>query len=287
MNDGGSLEIPELETADDEYFNALCGTLPEELQQAYPGYGENFKIGYLALNHGDFEGAVEGLTLAMSENPSPDSYIPLELATAHWNLGNASEARQLLEPFIENHPDALPAYQLLCEIFWDQGAFEKAEALLSRLPTDLAASVAVHLLKGETLFRAGNITAAQTYYTEFMQTYGYNEAVARALAQTHEALGEPAQARDVYANIMSSCAGCGARIDPVVKHKYADLSFEAGLHTMDILELYLSLARERPEYAADFYEKVSRIYAAMGYDDEARRFHSFAIQAGGEEGHVQ
>ena len=41
----------------DEYFYALCGTLPEEVQDAYMSYGENFKAGYLALNRGDFEAA--------------------------------------------------------------------------------------------------------------------------------------------------------------------------------------------------------------------------------------
>lgn len=269
----------EMETPDDEYFHALCGTLPEEIQDAYQGYGASFRDGYVALNRGDFEAAVEFLSRAVAEHPSPDSYIPLELATAYWNSARSAEALELLEPFIHKHPDALPAYQLVCEIFWEQGAFERAEALLSGVPAHLAATVAVHLLKGETLLRAGNYPAAQIFYTGFLQTYGINEAIARALAVTYEALGEPAKAREVYANIMGSCTGCGARIDPMVKHKYADLSFESGEHTMDILELYLGLVRERPDFAADFYDKISRIYAARGYDEEARRFRTFALRA--------
>jgi hypothetical protein len=38
----------------DEYFAALCGTLPADVQKAYRRYGDNFKTGYLALNQGDF-----------------------------------------------------------------------------------------------------------------------------------------------------------------------------------------------------------------------------------------
>ncbi len=40
---------------DDEYFGALVGTLPDDIQDAYLGYGKAFKTGYLALNQGDFE----------------------------------------------------------------------------------------------------------------------------------------------------------------------------------------------------------------------------------------
>ena len=44
----------------------------------------------------------------------------------------------------------------------------------------------------------------------------------------------------------------------------------------DILELYLTLARELPDNAAEYYQKVSRIYAAQGNEAEARRFRAIA-----------
>ncbi len=97
---------------DDEYFAALVGTLPEDIQQAYLDYGAAFKKGYLALNQGDFETAAEYLVMALEENPDPQNYIPLELATACLNLGKLEDARQLLEKFLQYQPDALPAYQL-------------------------------------------------------------------------------------------------------------------------------------------------------------------------------
>ena len=266
-------ESPEQE---DEYFRALCGTLPNEIQKDYLSYGNNFKNGYLSLNRGDFAIAADYLYRAMQENPSADSYIPLELATAYLNLGKHAEARQLLEAFLENQPQALPAYQLLCEIFWERKAFDQANALLSSVPEELTESIAVYILKGETLFHAGNFSAAKEFYRNFLETYGWNELVARALAKTHEAMNELANARNVYRQIMDQCSSCHARLDPFIKQRYADLCFDSGMYTAEILELYLSLAQEVPANAADYFEKASRIYTAQGNEGEARRFRAIA-----------
>jgi len=266
----------------DEYFKSLCGTLPEEVQKAYLGYGENFRAGYLALNRGDFEIAEDYLSRALEENSSPDSYIPLELATAHLNMEKSDEAQWLLESFLKSHPDALPGYQLLCEILWERKNFEEAEALLSSLPGDLSESVAVKILRGETLFNAGSFLEAKVFYRDFLETYGWNETVARGLAKTHEALSEQIDARHLYREIMGHCQSCHAQVDPFIKQKYADLCIESGMYDTDILELYLSLVRDIPDNAAYYYEKISLIYAALGNEKEERRFRSFATKAEGE-----
>ena len=99
----GDLKAPEGESLDD-LFEALCGTLPEAVQHAYASYGVFFKSGYLALNRGDFQRAVEDLTQAMEQNPSPKSYVPLELANAFMNVGRLAEARNLLQEFLTHAP---------------------------------------------------------------------------------------------------------------------------------------------------------------------------------------
>jgi tetratricopeptide (TPR) repeat protein len=264
---------------DDEYFTALVGTLPEEVQNAYLDYGDTFKKGYLALNQGDFESAAAYLFRALEENSDPQNYIPLELATACLNLGNFEEARRLLEEFLQYHPDALPAYQLLCEIYWQTREFDRAESLISALPGELTNSVAGFVLRGETLFHAGRYKEAKAFYRDFLKTYEWNETIARALARAHEALNELANARNVYREIMDGCRSCHARIDPYIKQKYADLSFDSGLNTTEVLELYLSLVREIPEHKADYYQKISAIYTAQGNATEARRFTLFAEKA--------
>ena len=260
----------------DEYFTALCGTLPEDVRKAYRSYGDNFKKGYLALNQGDFVVAADFLSRALDDNPTTDSFIPLELATAFLNLQKHSEAQHLLETFIENHPQALPAYQLLCEIYWETGAYGQSAALLDSVPAELTESVAVFILKGETLYHSGNHDGAKELYQNFLRTYGWNETVARALAKTHEAVNEFANARNLYRKIMDECSSCHARIDPFIKQRYADLCFDSGMLNTDILDIYLSLAQERPDRAAEYYEKVSRIYAAQGNDMEAGRFRAIA-----------
>ena len=262
--------------AKDETFSALCGALPEDVQKAYLSYGAKFKKGYLALNRGKFSDAADHLSQAMLENPASDSFIPLELATAYLNLDRHAEAQQLLETLLKNQPQTLPAYQLLCEIFWERNEFDRARSLLNQVPDELTESVAVYLLKGETLFRGGNHADAKGFYQTFLKQYGWDERIALALARTHEALNELANARNLYREMMAQCRSCHARIDPYIKERYADLCYDSGMVGSDILELYLTLAQEVPAKAADFYEKVSRIYAAQGNEREAARFQAIS-----------
>ena len=264
---------------DDETFMALCSTLPEEVQEAYLSYGESFKTGYLALNRGDFDLAADELSHALEENPAPDSIIPLELATACLNLKKLDEARRLLETFLQYHPDALPGYQLLCEVYWEIGAFDHAETLLADCPDDLKNSLAYVLLRGETLSQAGRHPEAASFYQDSMEAYGWNESLAIALAGTLETLGDLESARNLYAEIMNQCRSCHARIDPLIKRRFADISFDLGQHSSAIMEMYLSLAQDDPENAPLYFQKISRIYASMGNEEEARRFRVFAQQA--------
>jgi tetratricopeptide (TPR) repeat protein len=270
----------------DEAFRALCGTLPDTVRRAYLGYGADFKTGYLALNSGDFETAADYLARALEAWHAADSYIPLELATACLQLNRSEQARQLLETLLQHHPDTLPAYQILCEIYWERKDFERADALLASIPGDLAASLAVFVLKGETLFQAGDFDVAKTFYRDFLATYGWDESIAGALARTHEALNEMDHARRMYQEIMMHCNSCHRRIDPLVREKYADLSFAAGKRDAAVLELYLSLAQEQPEKASVYYAKVSQIYQTTGSETEARRFQALSDQMASRAGHA-
>jgi tetratricopeptide (TPR) repeat protein len=267
-----SEEEPVHTVQDDEHFTALIGTLPEEIQETYRNYPAAFKTGYLALNRGDFEQAAENLAQAMHEFDDPQSYIPLELATACLNLTKYEDACRHAETFLQHHPDALPAYQLLCEIFWETKSFDRAESLLASLPDELAESVAGYLMRGETLYHAGKFAEAKVFYREFSKKYEWHESIAQALAKAHEALGERTNARYIYGEIMDQCRSCHSRVDPDLKQKFADLSFESGHKTSEVLELYLSLAQEIPQNAADNYQKISRIYSAQGNEAEAQRF---------------
>jgi tetratricopeptide (TPR) repeat protein len=260
----------------DEYFGALCGTLPDNVQKAYLGYGDTFKKGYIALHQGEFEQAAKQLSLAMTENPSPESFIPLELATAYLNLEQYEEAQLLLETFVENQPKVLPGYQLLCEILWETKSFDAAEKLLSTIPQELKESVAVYLLRGETFFRRQRYSQAKTLYLDFLQSFGWHEHIARALARTLEAEGEIEKARQLYGEILNNCRSCGSRVDPFIKRKFADLSLAAGLYSTKVLEHYLSLVQEDPQHAAEYHQKISRIYSALGNEAEARRFQLIA-----------
>ena len=270
--------VADADLSPDEQFDALCGALPDAVRHAYRGYGYDFKMGYVALNNGEFETAAHLLRLALDAQTTVDTYIPLELATACLHLNRLEQARELLEALLEHHPDALPAYQILCEVYWEQKAFDRSEALLASIPPGLATSRAVFLLKGETLLQAGRFEAAKRFYLDFLTAFGWDETIARALARTHENLGDMDAARQIYQEIIGHCSGCGAQVDPLIKEKLADLSFAAGIHDTMVLELYLGLAQELPMNAAAYYTKVSRIYRTQGNLVEAGRFKELARQ---------
>lgn len=277
-NDYPAAALPE--ESDGEYFLALCHTLPDPIRKAYQNYGDPFRRGYIALNRGDFKAAARHLGKAHRDNPQSDSHIPLELATAYLNLNRREEAHDLLTVYLQHHPDVLPAYQLLCEIYWDQAEFMQAFDLLDRLPPDLSTSLAAAILRGETFERAGEREAARAHYRHFLEIYGWETRIAHNLARICRDLGQTDDAHQLYRQLMASCGGCGPGIAPQIRHEYAELCFEAGQHDTRLLELYLTLVRENANEAALYYTRVADIYANQGHANEARRFRDFARQLG-------
>jgi len=151
--------------------------------------------------------------------------------------------------------------------------------LLMNCPEPLRNSPVINLLRGETLFHADRYHDAESHYLDYLDSQGQDEAIALALAKTFEALGSKEKARKQYSEIISRCQGCGSKIDPLIKQKYADISLETGDHSINILELYLGLVQEIPENRTDYYQKISMIYELNGNENEARRFSSFAEQS--------
>ena len=260
----------------DDYFGILCGSLPEEIQKAYYSYGDAFRAGYIALNQGDFELAAAKLSQAMEENPLPHSFIPLELATAYLNLSQHDAARSLLEGFIREHPESVQAYYLLCEILWEMGEFDEIHKLIDACPPELGDTLPIQLLRGETLFKAGRYEDAESLYLDYLRSYDWDENIARSLARTYEALGENESACELYGEILGECRSCGARVDPFIKQRYADLCFDSGDYSTRVLELYLSLVHEDPGNKPHYYRKISRIYSSLGHEEEAERYRAFA-----------
>ena len=269
-------EEPGYQVKGDDYFGILCGSLPEDIQKAYHSYGDAFKAGYVALNQGDFELAAAKLSQAIEENPLPNSFIPLELATAYLNLSQHDAARSLLEGFIKEHPDSVQAYYLLCEILWELEEFDEIHKLLDACPPELGDASAMQLLRGETLFKARRYEEAESLYLDHLRSYDWDENIARSLARTYEALGENENACELYGEIMGACRGCGTRVDPFIKQRYADLCLDSGDYSTRVLELYLSLIHEDPGNRTQYYRKISRIYSALGHEEEAERYRAFA-----------
>jgi len=266
---------------DEVHFHVLVSSLPEEMQNAYESYGQSFMEGYVALNQGAFETAVACFKTAISENPAPDAWIPLELATAYMHLEQPENARETLEAYIQSNPEGLRAYQLLCEIYWETGDFQAAADLLKRSPEGVKQSAAIPMLLGETYYQAGSYEAARDVFMDCGERFGNEELISRALAKTYEAMGDFDKARRLYGEMLNACSSCGARVDPFIKSRFAELSFQAGDTSTRLLETFLSLVREDPDNRKAYYDRIGKIYEASGHAAEARRYFGFAESAAG------
>ncbi|MEA2014983.1 MAG: hypothetical protein U9N38_06750 [Thermodesulfobacteriota bacterium] len=268
-------EGQKLNIQEDEYFTALCGALPDEIQDAYQSYGDAFMTGYVALNRGEYELAFIKLSQALEEN-QPGSMIPIELATTCLNMKKYEDSLQLLKPFIKDHPASIHGYHVLCETLWAMERFDEADNLLFSCPEDLAGSAPILHLKGESLYRSGRYQEAEAFYLDLLQSHDWDEHTALSLAEIYEAIDKNDEALELYSKIMKKCTARDARIAPFIKQKYADISMELGNHSTRILEIYLSLVNEDPAGRKNHFRKVEQIYTSMGNEREARRYRSFA-----------
>jgi tetratricopeptide (TPR) repeat protein len=261
----------------DEYAEALFNTVPDELREIYMNYGENFRRGYVASQQGRFETASEYLSLALKENPGPDSHVRLELATVYLNLKRHEEALELLDEFVPKSTDIV-TYGMLCGVFWDTGLFERALALRDSLSAEQKADPHFCGLQGETLFRMGEYRQAELLYLNFLEECVWDRGIANALAETYEATGDHDDARKLYRKVIDDCGACHVPINPQTLRKYADLCLAAGIQNQQILEIYLNLTEKDPDNAAAYYGNISRIYAALGHEKESKRFAQIALR---------
>jgi tetratricopeptide (TPR) repeat protein len=263
--------------SEDEYAEALFNTMSDELRAIYMNYGENFKRGYVALHQGRFERALEYLSLALKENPGPDSHVRLGLATVYLNLKRPEEAIELLDGFVPKSIDKV-TYGMLCGVCWETGRFDRALALRDSLSAEQKADPYFCQLHGDTLFRMKEYRQAELLYLNFLEERGWDRDVANALAETYEATGDHDDARKLYWKVIDDCRACHVQINPQTLRKYADLCLATGIQNERILEIYLTLTEKDPDNASAYYGNISRIYAALGHEKESKRFAQLALR---------
>ncbi len=268
--------IPNFDS-DDEYAEALFNTMPDEIRELYDNYGRNFKIGYVALHQERFDEAADFLSFALKENPGPDSYVRLELATAYLNLKRPEEAIALLKNFAPQQWNPTK-YSMLCELYWSMRQFDRALKLLDSITDEKDAGPFFCLLRGQTLSHSGEHRQAESLYLNFLREHGWDTGITQALGENYEALGDHEKAREIYGRIISSCNSCSVKIDPAILRNYADLCMNAGLLDEKLLEIYLGMAEKDPANASGYYRNVSRIYDALGHEKEAIRFRQIALR---------
>ncbi|MBC2714276.1 MAG: tetratricopeptide repeat protein [Desulfobacteraceae bacterium] len=276
MFSSGSEPFPTAEEidSDEEYFSILCNALPKDIRKIYLSYDQAFKQGFIALNNGDFEVAVEKFTDSINGSGLEQPLIPLELSTALVNLGQYDRARKLLEEFIEVNDQEVRAYQVLCDIYWVTKNHDDAVALIEQCPGALKETFPVRMLLGETYYQMKRYADAESLFLACENSFGQNEIITRSLAKTYEAMGDLERARDIYAQILNGCTKCGVRTDPFVLRRYAELCFACGERSSQLLDLYLSILQEDPDSKDDYYQRIYELYTALGNTKEAARYQS-------------
>jgi tetratricopeptide (TPR) repeat protein len=268
-------EEPEEYDAEHE-FEVLCMTLSEEMGQAYKSYGETFKEGFLALSHGDFERAAELLHRAMEENPSDDSHIPIELATALIHLGQADKAIEHLTFYLQNNPSSFHGISMLCDIYCELKRFDLAHGVIEQASETIRNSAEGARLNGRIYFLEGDYKRAEEIFRDVLNAKGWNIDVARDLAMTLGVSDQTEEAKALYADLLNQCTGCGQRLNPLDKKAFADLSIKMNDYSDKILNLYLELANDHEEIRSDCFSKASMIFSRNGNEKEAARFKKLA-----------
>jgi len=261
--------------SDEDYFSILCNALPEDVRNAYQGYDQTFKHGFIALNNGDFEVAVEKFTESINRSDRQQPLVPLELSTAWAHMGQNDRARELLEEFIVDNSQEVRAYQMLCDIYWVMENYDDAIALIVQCPDPLSETFAIRILLGETYYQMGRYADAEPLFLECENSFGQNEIITRSLAKTYEAMGNLEKARDIYGRLLKGCTQCGVRTDPFIQRRYAELCFACGERSSRLIDLYLSILRDDPDNKDDYHRRIHELYNALGDSAEASRYESF------------
>lgn len=269
-------DLDEADDEIDEYFTVLCHSLPDDLADAYQNYDQSFKEGFVALNNGDFETAVEKLSAAVDRPGVDQPLAALELATAYTHLGKFGQARDLILAFVDAHGLGVRPVQMLCDVYWGMGAFRQAMDLLDLCPEPLRESFSLQMLRGETCYQMGDFPGARTVFEQCRQRFGENERITRSLAKTLEAMGSLEAARDLYGGLISGCARRGTRVDPFLQRRYAELCFACGERSQRLVDLYFSIVQADPDNKADYYRRIHALYTDLGKPREAARYAEFA-----------
>lgn len=261
---------------DSETFAALCNALSREEQKAYYGYGEAFIKGFIELNNGEFESAAESLSIALDENSSNKNFIPLELATCYLNMAEYEKARVLLESFLNDFPESLKGYQLLCDLLWILKEFDSVDQLLLSSCDEISDSAFINRLKGENLFQAEKFKEAESFYLDFINAKERDESILNSLAKTYDAAGETDKAVELYKELINTSLACGYRPSFSLRRRFADASSKAGVCTSELLDLYFGLLKEDPYNSSHYFSRISTIYSSLGNKDEAEKFKELA-----------
>lgn len=141
---------------------------------------------------GQFRSALLEVKNAIQKDPNNVEHIA-RLSELYLKVGGAQEAADLLEPWLQEQPEAVAL--LLARAYVEQGKHLSAtETLALQTPDSTEEQLEAALIRAESLRRSGEATEALASYNNLAESNPENTEVIAGILQTQMNLGQNAQA---------------------------------------------------------------------------------------------
>ncbi len=158
-----------------------------------PNWTEAYvELGEILLENVDFAGAKSAFESAISTAKVKSGIAHLGLGKALFGLKKPADSKKQLEAAVELVPNLVDAYLLLADIEYANGNSEASLEALDKAKAMAPGVVRVYLHTGETYFRLGRYTSANSYLKQAIN-------LKPALSLAHMYLGDIACERRLYA----------------------------------------------------------------------------------------
>ena len=182
-----------------DHFQVLLGGLPEAQAEEYEGYGDQFRRGWMALQAGDFDRAIELLEQAKESRPAP--FLLTELGRAYHGQNQAERALELMRAADQEAGDEIYIKLRLVEVLWTLERHDEAEEVLQAAHDLDEENTEVFRAIGEHALRSGDYDPGIEAVELMLEDEPNNIGLLRMLGQLFQAKGELPQALDAYERV--------------------------------------------------------------------------------------
>ena len=185
----------------DERFSVLLGALDNEQMEHYEKLGSAFREGFLAMNDGDFKGALQHFKKARQENDD-DAYVLCEQGKALLGMGAHQEAAQVLLKSDTARNDSTYIKLQLVQALWVLNDFPRAEQALQEAHDIDPGNERVLISIAEHSLRAKEYASGIDAVNALLDRSPNDISLLRLLGQLHQGAGDLDKAVATYEGVL-------------------------------------------------------------------------------------